>query len=146
MADVTWTEWSSFDKLMINFDGTLAGTPSVTTENWDDTWRFSLGATYNPSPALTLRLGLAYDQTVIPSDEFRTPRIPDADRFWIALGGGYQIGHGWSVDVAYAHLFVDDANLNKIDDGTGENAGRGTLIGTYENSVDIASLQVAYAF
>jgi len=146
MADATWTEWSSFDKLVINFDGTLAGTPSVTTENWDDTWRFSVGATYNPSPELALRLGLAYDQTVIPSDEYRTPRIPDADRYWVAIGGGYQLGGGWSADAAYAHLFVDDADLIKVDNGTGENAGRGTLIGSYENSVDIASVQAAYVF
>jgi len=146
IADVTWTQWSSFDKLMINFDGTLASTPSVTTENWDDTWRLAVGATFNPSPELALRLGLAYDQTVIPSDEYRTPRIPDQDRYWVAIGGGYQFTPDWSIDLAYAHLFVDDAKLNKIDDGTGENAGRGTLQGTYENSVDIASVQLAYRF
>jgi len=146
MADATWTQWSSFDKLVINFDGTLAASPSATTENWDDTWRFAVGTTYNPSPELTLRLGLAYDQTVISSDDFRTPRIPDEDRYWVAVGGGYQISAAWSVDLAYAHLFVDDAKLSKIDDGTGEDAGRGTVVGSYENSVDIASVQISYIF
>lgn len=146
MADVTWTEWSSFDQLVIDFDGTLAGSPSVTTENWDDTWRFAVGATCNPSPELALRFGLAYDQTVISSDEYRTPRIPDADRYWVTLGGGYQLTEVWSLDAAYAHLFVDDAKLAKIDDGTGEDAGRGTVIGDYENAVDIASIQVTMTF
>lgn len=146
MADVTWTQWSSFDKLVIDFDGTLAGTPSVTTENWDDTWRFAVGATYNPSPELALRMGLAYDQTVIPSDEYRTPRIPDQDRYWVTVGGGYQLTPSWSFDLAYAHLFVSDAKLNKVDTGSGENAGRGTVVGTYENSVDIASAQISYMF
>ena len=146
LADVTWTGWSSFDKLVIDFDGTLAGNPSVTTENWDDTWRFALGTVYNPSPELALRFGLAYDQTVISSDEYRTPRIPDADRYWVTVGGGYQLTDVWSVDAAYAHLFVEDSRLDKIDDGTGEDAGRGTVIGDYENSVDIASVQVTMAF
>jgi long-chain fatty acid transport protein len=150
MADATWTGWSSFEKLTLDFDGTgIAGkTSTTTTENWDDTWRLSAGAAYNLSPELVLRFGLAYDQTVISSDEFRTPRIPDEDRIWVAIGAGYQISGSWSVDGAYTHLFVQDAVLNKVDTGNpaDENTGRGTLVGTYENSVDIASLQVSYSF
>jgi long-chain fatty acid transport protein len=150
MADATWTGWSSFEKLTLNFEGSgIAGSSSTTTtENWDDTWRLSAGAAYNLSPQMVLRFGLAYDQTVIPSDEYRTPRIPDEDRYWVALGAGYQINDRWGIDGAYTHLFVADAALNKVDTGApgNENTGKGTVVGTYEGSVDIASVQVSYSF
>ena len=144
MADVMWTGWSSFDVLEINFEGTLASNPSVTTENWDDNWRYSAGATFSPNETLTFRGGLAYDETPI-SDEYRTPRIPGNDRLWVAFGGGYQMGN-WSFDAAYAHLFVDDSKINKIATPGSEDESRGTLIGTYENSVDIISVEASLKF
>ena len=150
MADATWTGWSSFEKLTLNFEGSgIAGSSSTTTtENWDDTWRFSAGADYNLSPQMVLRFGLAYDQTVIPSDEYRTPRIPDEDRFWVAFGASYQINDRWGIDGAYTHLYVADAVLNKVDTGVpgDENTGKGTVVGSYEGSVNIASVQVSYSF
>ncbi len=143
MADISWTQWSSFKELVIKFDGDLPD--SVTTENWKDTWRYSVGTTYTPNEQLVLRLGLAYDETPIPSSRHRTPRIPGNNRFWTAIGAGYQIIDGLNLDVAYAHLFVKDAKIDKTlaDE---ENLGRGNLVGKYENSVDIVSLQLAYNF
>ncbi len=143
MADVTWTEWSTFEELVIEFDGALAD--SVTTENWEDNWRYSIGATYAANDRLKLRLGLAYDETPIPSARYRTPRIPGNDRFWTAFGVGYQISRNLNLDFGYTHLFIKDAKLDKTlaDD---ENLSRGTLRGEYDSAVDIASLQLTYAF
>ncbi|BCR05845.1 aromatic hydrocarbon degradation protein [Desulfuromonas versatilis] len=146
MADVTWTEWSTFDKLLIEFDGTLANNPSLTTENWDDSWRYSLGTTFNPNESWALRFGLAFDEEPIPDAEHRTPRIPGEDRFWTAFGFGYKFNRSASLDFGYAHLFVKDSKINKTAAPGTEDAGRGTLVGTYENSVDIASLQFTYNF
>lgn len=146
MADVTWTEWSTFDKLLIEFDGTLAATPSLTTENWDDSWRYSAGATFNPTDRWALRVGLAFDEEPIPDAEHRTPRIPGEDRFWTALGAGYKFNRNVRLDFGYAHLFVKDSKINKTALPGSEDAARGTLVGTYENSVDIASLQFTYNF
>lgn len=146
MADISWTQWSSFDKLIVNFEGSLATQPSVTTENWRDTWRFSAGATYNPTQQLTLRTGIAYDQAPVPDAEHRTPRIPDNNRFWIALGGGYKLSERISFDLGYAHLFVRDADINKTATPGTEDAARGTLVGTYSDHVDIISTQFNYKF
>ncbi len=143
MADVTWTEWSSFEELVIEFDGALAD--SVTTENWEDNWRYSIGTTYAPSDRLKLRLGLAYDESPIPSARYRTPRIPGNDRFWTAFGVGYQITRNMNLDFGYAHLFVKDAKIDKTL-ADAENLSRGTLQGEYDSSVDIASLQLTYSF
>jgi len=143
-GDVSWTQWSSFNKLVINFNnGTLPASP--TTENWQDTWRFSLGTTYNPTAKLALRTGVAYDMTPVPDAEHRTPRIPDNDRFWIAVGAGYKFSDMISLDFGYAHLFVDSSRMSKSAT-TAEDAGRGTLAGNFSTSVDILSTQLNIRF
>ena len=129
--------------MRIEFDGGLAD--SVTAEKWEDSWRYSIGATYNPSERLDLRLGLAYDETPIPSARYRTPRIPGEDRFWTTFGIGYHISERMKIDFAYAHLFVKDSKIDKST-ADAENLSRGNLQGEYENEVDIASIQLAYTF
>ena len=148
MADITWTGWSSFDELTIEFDDTFGGKSSTTTtENWDDTWRYSIGATYQATDALMLRFGTAYDQTPI-SDDYRTPRIPGEDRIWLSLGAGYNILDNLVLDAAYVHLFVDDSKMAKYTttDSDSEDYFRGTIVGEYENAVDIFSIQLTYNF
>ena len=145
MGDITWTGWSSFDKLTIDFEETFAGaTSSTTTENWDDTWRYSLGMSYQATEEWILRTGVAFDETPI-SDQYRTPRIPGEDRIWLSFGAGYHFSDRLSMDAAYAHLFVADSKMEKYAT-TPEDTSRGTVVGEYENSVDIISLQVSYNF
>jgi len=143
MADVLWTEWSTFDELVIEFDGNLPD--SVTTEKWKDSWRYSVGTTYAPNKRLELRLGAAFDETPIPNAKYRTPRIPCEDRFWTTFGFGYQLSEKTKLDFGYAHLFVKDSKINKSTEDA-ENVARGNLKGEYENAVDIASLQFTYTF
>ncbi len=146
MADLTWTEWSSFDKLVIEFEGAgLAGnSSSTTTENWKDSMRYSIGASYQTSESLLLRCGLAYDESPI-SDEYRTPRIPGTDRIWVAFGAGYRFSPRLQADFGYVHLFVDDSQINKST-ANAEDFLRGNLEGEFENSVDILSAQLTYNF
>jgi long-chain fatty acid transport protein len=147
MADVTWTNWSVFDELRVEFDNPLKA-DSVTSYNWNDSWRYSLGGSYDVSESLTLRAGLAFDETPIPDAESRTPRIPGEDRFWTSVGGTYHFFENLKADLAYAHLFVSDSKINRQAGGdpTGENFFAGTLVGEFENAVDIASIQLAYNF
>lgn len=141
MADFTRTQWSRFDELRVSFDSVLTQ-DSVTDENWDNNNRYSIGATYKLNPRWKLRGGLAYDETPIPDAEHRTARIPGNDRTWVALGVGYTSRGHWTVDVGYAHLFVDDTKIRSR-----ESSPDGAVLnGTYENSVDIFSAQVSYVF
>ncbi|MHB1143677.1 MAG: OmpP1/FadL family transporter [Thiobacillus sp.] len=136
LADVTWTGWSDFDELRIlRTSGALVG---VTPENWDDSYRYSVGANYHLNDKLTLRGGVAFDETPV-SDTFRTARIPDEDRTWIAFGAQYRLSPKSMLDVGYAHLFVKDARINKTESGV-------TLAGEYDASVDILSAQLTLNF
>ena len=138
MGDVTWTRWSQFKELRVDFANAVPD--SVTQENWSNTLRYSIGANYHYSEDIKLRAGLAYDEEAI-SDQFRTARIPGNDRKWVSLGANWKVSPSSSIDVGYAHLFISDASINK-----NEGAGNGTLTGTYDGSVDILSAQYTHNF
>jgi len=141
MADATWTQWSVLQQLnVVRSNGaTLGGTP--TQENWKNTWRVAVGATYHYNEQWLSRVGVAYDQTPVP-DAYRTARIPDSNRKWLSFGGQYKGSSSSKVDFAYAHLFMNDATIANNQSAT----GAGNLVGTYSNSVDILSVQYAYSF
>ncbi|MCH4561878.1 outer membrane protein transport protein [Halomonas sp. EGI 63088] len=143
MANAEWTEWSSFDELVVEFEDGRA--PSRTEENWDNTWAFSVGANYALTPQWLLRAGLGHDETPIPGSEFRTPRVPDADRTWATLGATWMPTADLGITAGYMRVFGDDVDMNQ--DGTKEeNATRGNLSGTYEVSADVFALSVDYRF
>jgi long-chain fatty acid transport protein len=142
MADVTWTGWSSFKTLTATYSTGAA--LSSTPENWKNTVRVSAGATYHYSDALRLRGGIAYDESPVP-DAFRTPRIPDNDRTWLAFGASYKITPAADVDVGYTHIFVKNTSINKTTDTSFAQA-QDTVIGSYDSDVNIVSLQLTYNF
>ncbi|QFU00371.1 47 kDa outer membrane protein precursor [Halomonas sp. THAF5a] len=144
MANAEWTEWSSFDELVVEFEDGSA--PSRTEENWDDTWAFSVGANYALNPQWLLRAGLGIDETPVPSAEFRTPRVPDADRRWASLGATYQPTENLGITAGYLRIFGDDVEMDQDATPTNENASRGNLSGTYEVEADVFALSVDYRF
>lgn len=143
MVDATWTGWSVFKTLDVKKAN--GASLSTTPENWKDTWRVSAGTSYHYNDQWTARAGIAYDQAPV-SDTFRTVRIPDADRTWLALGGQYKPSPASTVDFGYAHLFVSNAALNQSAAANPDLAGKGYLVGSYDNSVDIVSVQYGYRF
>lgn len=81
---------------------------------------------------------MAYDEAPV-SDIYRTPRIPDGSRTWVAVGAQYRLSSQTAIDFGYAHLFVNDPGLQSVDNGT-------TLTGKYDSSVDILSAQLTLNF
>jgi len=138
LADVTWTGWSSFDELRIQYAS--GQDDSVTDERWDDVLRYSIGINYRKDDKLTLRAGIAFDEEAIPDPQHRTPRIPGNDRTWVSAGAGYRFSPQARFDIGYAHLFVDDTPLDHTDDNGY------SIRGVYEASVDIVSAQLTWNF
>ncbi len=137
MGDITWTRWNRFKELRVDL-GT--GGNDTTQENWRNTYRVAIGANYQLNDTWKLRGGLAYDQSPV-EDEFRTPRIPDNDRTWIAFGANYRLSKASAFDFGYMHGFVKEGPINKSAPPLG-----GTLVGKYDLTVDILSAQYTYAF
>ncbi|MCK0767175.1 OmpP1/FadL family transporter [Chromohalobacter canadensis] len=144
MANAEWTEWSSFEELTVEFENGPPDT-STTTENWDDTWAFSVGANYQLNRQWLLRAGLGIDESPVPDSEHRTPRVPDADRRWATLGATWMPTSNLGVTAGYMHVFGDDGDIDQS--GTKpENANRGNLSGTYEVDANVFALSMDYRF
>lgn len=144
MADVTWTEWSQLDSLVIVRSGEE---PIISVFNWDDSFRYAVGTTYRHNATWLFRAGLAFDETPIRSPELRTARVPDEDRTWLALGANYRYSPDLSFDIGYAHLFVKDPKINSPDSHTPSSfTGLHLLTGEYDAAVDMLSAQVNWKF
>lgn len=141
MGDVTYTGWSKIKRLdIIRTSGATAGaTLTSLVFNWKDTLRYGVGANYRMNDQTKLRFGLAFDET--PTNDIdRTPRLPDQDRTWVALGVQYKPNKQGTVEVGYAHEFVKDSSVNTTV------TAAGTLRGTFENKADILSVQYSHRF
>jgi len=109
--------------------------------NFDNSWRAGLGLEYQVDPRWLLRIGVAYDNTPV-QDAFRTPRLPDADRRWGAIGARFQPNDNWSFDVGYAHLWISEVPSNLAPPGPVP----GALRGHYDSSSDIVAVQASFQF
>jgi len=139
MADLQFTGWSSIQELkVVRSTGVVL---SNTPENFRDTWRVSVGSNYRWNNALTIRSGVAYDQSPV-RDAQRTPRLPDNDRTWLAVGAQYQVTPNLAIDLAYAYLIVKDSNTSQ---NAGNTAANGLIAGNYKNNVNIVGLQLTYS-
>jgi long-chain fatty acid transport protein len=116
----------------------------VIPADWDDTWFVALGATYRPSPRVTARFGVAFDQSPTRNDT-RTPRVPGQDRAWVSAGLQFAIGRNSSLDIAYTHLFVKDASID-LSAAEPDNTFRGNLSGSFDVGVDIFLMQFRMEF
>ena len=135
MAELEFTRWSAFDQIrLVNRD---TGADIIDPQNYENSVMVSLGGEYDVNDALTLRAGVAYDQSPT-SNEFRTVRVPDSDRIWLAAGASYQISERVGIDAAYLYIIADDTTV--IAPG-----GAGTI--RYDDiDVHLFSLNLNYKF
>ena len=147
LADVTFTEWSNFEELLI--EGDNGAEVSQVDQKWDDTYRYSLGIKYRYNEQWIFRTGIARDETPI-DDKHRTSRIPGDERDWLSLGASYSPNKNLTIDVAYSHLWVDDAKINEeitvINPFSPTGTTTGELDGDYDSDVDILSIQATWKF
>ena len=137
MADVTRTAWSKFDKVTVDFASNQPD--SVLDFSYRDTTFASIGADYQLNEKVTLRGGLAYDQTPT-TDAHRDVRVPDTTRKWLSLGMTYAATDAMEFNLGYTHLFTSDPNINEI------SATGSSLIGTYNVSGDVLAASINYKF
>lgn len=127
-ADVTYTSWSDFDQLKIESTDAvikqLAGEPEA--YEWEDTFRYSIGAYYNINNSFTVRTGVAMDESPIP-DENTKVDLAMGDFTALSLGGTYSISKDLAVDFAVQQTMIADRDLNQSGAGS-------TLAGEIENS------------
>ncbi|NQY18351.1 OmpP1/FadL family transporter, partial [Alteromonas sp.] len=121
----------------------------IKEENFDDSWRASIGVTYILNDEITLRAGYAYDDGVV-SVENRSLSIPDTDRHWVSGGMTYTVSEDTSVDLAYVFIDGREADINKdrtiIRDVLPETDFTTNFTGTQSATAHILSVQLNTRF
>ncbi len=146
-ATFRWTDWSSFDTLDIKSPGLASHGGVKTVENrWQDTYLVSVGADLRFTNWWTFRAGIGYETSPIDDPKYRTAIIPDADRWWFALGSSFQATDNMQIDVSAAWLHGTGERDLWTSDGsdvktTPEVAGRFEKLDAY-----LLGVQLVYKF
>lgn len=133
--------WSSFKEILATSKGNECSTKGESDrvclqkpEEWKNSNRYALGATYQFNENWTVRSGIAYDES--PTDKHVTASIPDSDRIWYSAGLSYQ--HG-------PHAL--DFGLTYLEGETGEVfEEEGFFFKTTKCSAMIYAIQYSYTF
>ena len=153
LADATFTRWSEINRINIvdSTNGTLRDSLVL---DFDNTWRYSIGANYKLNDGWTLKGGLALDQSPVKGATTRSVRLPDNDRTWVSLGAQMKIAQSGRLDFGYSHLFIKNADINftrsqqapGFTTPTPAPGTASTVAGSYKGSVDILSVQYTISF
>lgn len=138
MGDVTRTAWKpSFDTVTVEYG---SNQPNTALEfGYKDTTFASIGTEYKLSDTITLRGGVAYDESPT-SYGHRDVRVPDVTRKWLSVGLGWAPSERTEFNFGYTHLFTNDPAIN-ITSATGS-----TLQGKYDVGGDILAASINYKF
>lgn len=138
MGDVSRTAWkTAFDSVTVDFASNQPD--NVLTFAYDDTTFASIGTEYKLSDTVTLRGGVAYDESPT-SYAHRDVRVPDVTRKWVSLGLGWTPSEHVEYNFGYTHLFTNEPAVN-LTSATGS-----TLSGKYKVGGDILAASINYKF
>ena len=110
-AQVNQIGWSEFDAIRVTYG---PNGRSTIVQDYDDVTTGAIGFDYKIDPSMTFRAGLGYDPTPT-SDDHRTARIPDGDRWLYAAGLSKTMG-SMTFDGAVTYIDIDTATINDTRD------------------------------
>jgi long-chain fatty acid transport protein len=77
--------------------------------------------------------------------DFVSPRIPDGDRHWLAVGASQAFGESLSADLGLAYAFFSDLKIRNSG-ALPEDLFRGSLAADFATDAYAASLRLRYKF
>ncbi len=143
LGSVAYTDWDKLNHINLNnVVSVINGIPvAVNTQvplNLRNSWYTAVGANYLMNSHITLRGGLAYDES--PTTQATSIMIPDSNKIILGTGVQYNLNKMWSFDLGYQHWFyVQNSNRNTL--GTTAN-GTVHTIGQLKQSANLVGMQI----
>jgi long-chain fatty acid transport protein len=148
--------WSAFEELRLKFGpptgggnpvpgnctpaGAAAGVSHVCSpRNWQDSPQFRLGVDWRATPKLNLRAGFIFDPAPVPSASV-DPILPDAHRYDVAFGIGYQFAKWFRLDFSYLLVYFAERKAPALLVPTE------TAVGTYNTTAHLFGLTIGLNF
>ena len=155
-AEVNVVGWSVYEELTIDFDDDLPYDKSTMDKDWENSYVWRVGSSYDVNDRFTARGGLMYDFNPVP-DSTLDGQLPDSDRYAVSLGAGYKFGV-LQLDCSYMLLkFLERSKLNGVG-YTVDTTGNGTIDrydvpgnypvanGKYKGMAHLFSVSASYNF
>jgi long-chain fatty acid transport protein len=105
-AGVSWTRFSSFDKLPVDFQGSNPPPDRELIEDYDDSWSIRTGIERAFAIGIKGRAGFNYIHTPAP-DITVTPLLPDMNRKNYTVGIGVPLSPTYTLDAGYLRVDTD---------------------------------------
>jgi len=145
--DYQGVQWSSYDKLVIDFvtdaesdpNGVVKQEDVSSPKDYEDSYILRFGLEYKlPVMGLTLRAGYLFDKNPVP-DTHLEPLLPDADRNGYNFGVGFNITPNLTIDVAYLFEQFQErtTNATSFPDGV-------YFDGTYNGTAHLFAINIGY--
>jgi long-chain fatty acid transport protein len=122
VGDVTWTDWSRFEGLVVTF-ANPSQPPLSQKADFNDSVRGAVGVIYRTSGPWEFRAGGLYETTPVP-DATRSPRLPEANNTGLSVGATRHVGGRWDLDVSFSHLLPHSAPIALQDPAAGALEGK----------------------
>ncbi|MFC1542233.1 OmpP1/FadL family transporter, partial [Candidatus Latescibacterota bacterium] len=155
-AEVNVVGWSVYEDLTIDFDDDLPYDKSTMEKNWENSYVYRLGTSYDVNENFTARGGLMFDFNPVPGSTF-DGQLPDSDRYALSVGAGYKLGV-LRLDASYMLLkFLKRSKVNGVGytvDTTGNGVidrfdvpdGYPVANGKYRGLAHLFSVSLSYNF
>ncbi|MFV0530884.1 MAG: OmpP1/FadL family transporter [Flavobacteriales bacterium] len=126
--DVEYFTWSNYK--VSSFDFANDNLPDyVSTRNYEDTFVYRVGVSYDFNDRWTGRFGGYYDESPSPSEYF-SPEVPTVDILGLGPGFTYKFKSGFSIDGFYAFLSGREKTFSNVETNwTGSVKGRAHVLG-----------------
>ena len=132
--DVNYVGWNAYDTLAFDYENnteSLEDTKSA--REYENAFAFRMGAQYDITAALQLRLGVAYAMSPV-QDGYITPETPDANRINYTAGLGYRLNDKFQFDLSFLYTQIERTDTN-LETG---------LSGTFNTRVFAPGFSVSY--
>ena len=134
--DFNYTFWQTYDEVVIDFERDLPQEESVIEGNWHGAGAVRLGAQYDVTDAIPVRLGFGFDMTPIP-DDYIAASLPGNHRLVGSFGSGYTMKNGLRFDLAYQLVSALEREVTET-----ENAP----LGEYQTTAHLIALNIGYGY
>ncbi len=144
--DLTWTGWSSYDEVEIEFDTPVGSPPtsiSRQSKDWRNVFAYRFGAKYRIDEKNTLRIGFIYDENPVPQRTL-DPQLPDADR--LIYTAGYDLRASDRLTLGLAYNYIDGKGRTKSNGYPPELPEAWRAEGLYEQEIHSVGVSLQYAF
>lgn len=139
LASVQFHRWSEWDTTVLDFG--IAGSPvsGVPIErDWDDVWKFAVGADYQLNSDWRLKAGFSYETS--PQD--------DPSMQWVDLPVGeqyrYSVGASTYWDDILIDVFYEYADLGSVEMDRDGPTGRNLLNGSFDGRIHFVGVSATF--